>query len=361
MKTILLRPKEILDEPFSRVFEPLQGNRGAEGFYGRGWLFALRDVLREKGYDFKTIDLGDWDTIRKAEKILIMGFHNDEYYRRCLDESLEDKMVYFEVEFRVNKEGNETEGGYAPATYTSAFGKVLTWEKDIIDNKRVFYIQRPNNWYKGKLSNLPFQDRKLCVMAYTNKDLQVRGELYSERKRAILFFQEQVPTEFDLYGTGWTRSIRRYIRRKLGMNVDEQREFHQSHIARFLLGEKDYSKCWQGWADNVYDTYSRYKFVVIYENVSARGAVSNKLFDCLQAGCVPIYLGATDIEDIVPLDCFVDKRKYSYEELLHEIMEMSEEDWGSMIECGKTFLASKAGRRHFEKDWAREFVEVLLK
>ena len=62
-------------------------------------------------------------------------------------------------------------------------------------------------------------------------------------------------------------------------------------------------------ADTKIDTLRRYKFCVAVENSEMPHYVSEKVFDALVAGCVPIYFGAPNILDYVPHpDAIIDVR-----------------------------------------------------
>jgi len=361
MKRVLIRPR--LEGQFGNDFFTYE-IKEYPAFYGTGWTVALREVLREKGYQLETVDMAETiDDFCNADKIIFMGYYKDKYFEQCLDHGLKDKMVYYEVEFPSSNNLELTssmDGNYAPSSYLKEFGRVLTWNKDLVDNKRVFYMQRPNNWYKKLLLEIPFRERNLLVLASSNKSGNIDGELYSEREKAVEFFQDEIPGQFDLYGRGWSKSISRYVKRRLGFTVSDYTK--SSWLATKLVGEKNHSKCLKGWTTNIYESYSKYRFALVYENLGGyRGSVSNRIFDCLQAGCVPIYLGASDIEEIVPKGCFIDKREFDYERLLKLIENMGEERWASILEMGKMFLVSPQGKRHFEKDWATDFTEVLLR
>jgi hypothetical protein len=55
------------------------------------------------------------------------------------------------------------------------------------------------------------------------------------------------------------------------------------------------------------DILRRYRFNLAYENCIDHDYVTEKWFDCLLAGCVPVYLGAPNIADFAPsLDCYID-------------------------------------------------------
>lgn len=63
--------------------------------------------------------------------------------------------------------------------------------------------------------------------------------------------------------------------------------------------------------------YGRYKFVIAFENSCAEDYVTEKFFDPLLAGAVPIYFGAPNIDEFAPGDnCYVDVRKYKTPEEL---------------------------------------------
>lgn len=54
----------------------------------------------------------------------------------------------------------------------------------------------------------------------------------------------------------------------------------------------------------------QYHFCLAIENSLEARLVTEKWYDCLVAGCVPVYLGAPDIDEFVPgEDCFIDLRQ----------------------------------------------------
>lgn len=57
--------------------------------------------------------------------------------------------------------------------------------------------------------------------------------------------------------------------------------------------------------------YEGYKFVIAFENSCAKDYVTEKFFDPLLAGAVPVYWGAPNVDEFAPGDnCYVDVRKY---------------------------------------------------
>lgn len=58
--------------------------------------------------------------------------------------------------------------------------------------------------------------------------------------------------------------------------------------------------------ESKYEKLSEYDFAICFENQALSGYITEKIFDCLAVGTVPIYLGAPEIATIVPSDCFAD-------------------------------------------------------
>lgn len=81
-----------------------------------------------------------------------------------------------------------------------------------------------------------------------------------------------------------------------------------------------------GW--NKIEVFHQYKFCVCMENSLAESYVTEKIYDGLVAGCLPIYYGAPDIADFVPdVNGIIDYRNFgSPAALLEELMRLSNDD-----------------------------------
>ena len=76
-----------------------------------------------------------------------------------------------------------------------------------------------------------------------------------------------------------------------------------------------------------------------YENFRGRrGYISEKIFDALHAGSVPVYLGEERIAEFVPQQAFVDARNFrTRRELLAYLQSCSEPEWTRCARRDKTF------------------------
>ncbi len=160
------------------------------------------------------------------------------------------------------------------------------------------------------------EDRKFLVMMNANKIAYGQGELYSERIRAVEFFSRT--QEIDLYGVGWdgpsinvSSSILPATLR--GILHELKRSWQGIRPDPLLIAARG---VWHGPAKSKSETLGQYKFALCFENSILKGWVTEKIFDCFFTGTVPVYLGAPEITDYIPADCFIDMRQFSsYEDL----------------------------------------------
>lgn len=76
------------------------------------------------------------------------------------------------------------------------------------------------------------------------------------------------------------------------------------------------------------DTISKYKFTIAFENAIAADYVTEKFYDPLIAGSVPVYLGAPNISDFAPGEnSFINTAEWeSPESLARYLIELSRDD-----------------------------------
>ena len=195
------------------------------------------------------------------------------------------------------------------------FDRIYTLEDDLIDNKKYFKFFYPQPELSMVDEELSFSEKKLVTLIAFNK--QPRGsnpetskELYSERHAAIKFFN-QYPEDFSFYGGGWSQ------------------ESYQTY---------------GGLVDQKVDVLKQYKFCLCYENTAnVPGYITEKIFDCMIAGCVPIYWGAPNIDRYIPPGCFINRENFKNNaELYQFIRDMDENQYQVYIENIKLFLENES-------------------
>jgi hypothetical protein len=228
------------------------------------------------------------------------------------------------------------------------YKKIFTWNDALIDNQRYFKVnyafEFPDQIYKKNIKN-----RLVCLIA-GHKKSNFPYELYSEREKAIKWYQQNSVTDFDLYGVGWDRY-----------------QFSVPFISKILnrllpIKSKEYTS-YKGKVKSKHDVMKNYKFAICYENIYGdNGYITEKIFDAFAAGCVPVYLGAPNVKDYIPEACFIDKRDFkSYSELHDFLKNMSEKTYFSYLDAIDCFFQSAQSIPFRAEYFAKTIVDEVLK
>lgn len=232
------------------------------------------------------------------------------------------------------------------------FSKVSAWNDSIIDNKKYFKHYQPIATERIRIEKVLFKDKKLLTMMNINwlpffpfqlLSLSAK-ELYTERIKAIDFFDKFYPKDFYLYGKGWNKPQRFSIKQRIfGCKK------YRTYQGEFAQKDK-------------YKILSKFKFCLCFENCEIAGNISEKIFDCFKSNCVPIYWGATNIADFIPQKCFIDFRKFKdYQKLAEFLTKIQEETYNSYIKEINKFLLSKIYlKRWSTESFAKNFLEIVI-
>jgi hypothetical protein len=281
----------------------------------------LAKFAKAKNIKVSTIDT---KPLESYDAILFMEFptFKNKYFRQLINSKFENLyLLIFESEVIRPDNWDIKSHKY--------FKKIFTWNDEFVDNKKYFKIN-----YSHKIPvNLKFglrKKNKLCTLIAGHKFKSHPLELYSERVRAIRWFERHHPEDFDLYGMGWDRH---YFQGPLS----------RLNRLKFLTGllKPDYPS-YKGAIKSKRKILQKYKFAICYENVrNIPGYITEKIFDCFFAGCVPVYFGAPNVTDHIPADTFIDKRNFkTYEELYGYLKNMSDNEYIGYLDAIKNFIKS---------------------
>ncbi|MEN9344193.1 MAG: hypothetical protein RLZZ453_980 [Chlamydiota bacterium] len=189
------------------------------------------------------------------------------------------------------------------------FSRIYTWDDEAIDNKKFFKFFFPD--LMPMIDELPaFEEKKLCTMVVRNWHAKHRGPI-------VEFFSKKPKGEFEFYGSPYPNLIynRCYKGRIPGLNCGKEK----------------------------IDTLKNYRFCICFENrTHLNGYISEKIFPCFAAGCVPVYWGAPNIEEYIPKDCFIDYRDFqNVEELYVFLKTMPESVYEQYLDSIRQFLSSE--------------------
>jgi len=299
--------------------------------------FLLKEKLYEKGVAIDTLDM---HPMRDFKKIIFLDYPDirklDLFELKRLGKKL--YLVIFESEM------------IRPSNWRKEnhllFEKIFTWHDELVDGKKYIHFKWPNK-IPDKIETKCFSDKKLCVLIAGNKKKSDERELYSERKKAIKWFEKNKLDQFDLYGIGWDMYN---FKRPFG-------RLNKFEKLRKMLALRH--KSYIGKVDNKIQTLRNYKFCICYENArNIPGYITEKIFDCFFSGCVPIYLGAPNIAEYIPQNCFIDRNQFaSYDELYRHLFNMDEITYSKYLDNIAEYLKSES-IRIFSADF---FSDIIIK
>ncbi|MBF8263323.1 MAG: hypothetical protein HW387_988 [Parachlamydiales bacterium] len=296
---------------------------GVDGFYnyspkyGKSFDYQLREEIEKAGFNVKFVS----DTFGLKDVAAIISWDLNQPLLNSLAQHPPKKCILLTFEPPV----------VAPSYYhpnlQKQFGTIFTLIDNLVDNKTYFKIYLMTSRLKRIENVADFSTKKYCCLINNNKMYHHPGELYSERKKAIAFFSKT--GEFNLYGAGWA-----------GISS------------------------WRGEArdDAKFDVLKNHKFTICFENMThQRGYISEKIIEAFAGGCVPIYFGATNIEDYVPRESFIDFRKFHSYQHLHAFMKsVDQNSYQSYLNAGECFLQSPQSLRFHSENIVKNVMDRIL-
>ena len=174
----------------------------------------------------------------------------------------------------------------------------FSWSKNCCGGKTKnvkIKLPIPKNQYKEIEPNKFFK-KKLLVTISSNKGSYKKGSLCEFKYKSYEKIREILGRQFDLYGYMWDQSFISWIRK-----------FIRGTKSKYFYRLPSYFK---GEVLNKDLIIKNYKFCLVIENMSDVSFITEKIFHPIIEGCIPIYLGAPDIDKYIPRECFIDLTNY---------------------------------------------------
>jgi alpha(1,3/1,4) fucosyltransferase len=119
-------------------------------------------------------------------------------------------------------------------------------------------------------------------------------------------------------------------------------------------------KVYKGELETKWETLASYDFALCFENAQLKGWLTEKIFECLRMGTIPIYWGATDVEELIPPDSFIDMRQFAdYAELRGFLRALDRQAVRRYRDAGRSFLESQMFEPFSKEHFAEIFGDLL--
>ncbi len=255
-------------------------------------------------------------------------------YKEALATGLRDKMVLLITEGKAVYPVN-----FLPEVL-NRFNRVLTWDGDLLKNPKFVECHFCMELHPP-IQKVPFAEKKLLTNISIHKYSPYKNELYYARRKSVEYFDKHFPNDFDLYGNRWNVPITR-----------------TEEMFPFLV--KKYAT-YRGHCKDKLETLSKYKFNICYENnFDAKGYITEKIFDSMHARMVPIYWGASNIENYVDTDVFIDRRKFKNDkELANFITSITEKEYEKYLEAAERYMKSEKYKEFLPETFCDRVIYAL--
>lgn len=174
----------------------------------------------------------------------------------------------------------------------------------------------------------------------------LKNQLIDKRNQTFINISKIV--KFDLIGKGWHSSHEVPKKVRLKMNKYKNNIFDGS-LHKFEKLTKN-------------EIYKDYKFALCFENTSSKSYITEKIFDCFVNKIIPIYLGAPDINNYVPENCFIDYRSFNNDQQLIDFLEnFTLNDANKYLYNAQKFLLSKDIKKNKCEFFAETIIDEIKK
>ena len=242
-----------------------------------------------------------------------------------------DLNVDASVDFELYVEGQEITKSKAPkyliatenphinllncdVQYCAQFKKVFSFNPRIANLPNGVLVMVPNEII---IKSTPTFDERPLLVALINANKrfpkQLEGDLYEERIKLIRWYEHNQPMSFSLFGRGWDKPSPAF-------NTTERLIRRVNRFRTQIYGYRPFPS-YRGAINTKFEAYGQAKFGICYENTKdLPNYITEKIFDCMIEGCVPVYWGANNVLDFIPKDCFIDRRDFASTRDLHDFL-----------------------------------------
>lgn len=236
----------------------------------------------------------------------------------------------------------------ASSDYCQGFDLVFAWDVRLFPLPNVVPILIPHPLGGREFPTLEQRDIFSCLINANKAFKEVLpSDLYLERINTIRWYERHAPDKFELYGLGWEKSTPAFttsarIKRSL------------SRFKTRFFGIRPFPS-FRGELSNKADVLRRARFSYCYENSrDLSNYITEKIFDSLVNGCVPVYWGADNVLDHIPAGCFIDRRKFSSTAEVHQfLLSITPDEYAGYQRNILDFLRSDSARTFTSEHFAK--------
>ena len=202
------------------------------------------------------------------------------------------------------------------------FNHIFTYKK-LGDPKYIEFYDCPFNFEEVHFSK-PINNKEILIVC-SNKRSVYPNQLYTYRYRLIKWFEKNYSSSFRLYGEGWDKPPV-YVNSRHNINLERIHHLFKSKLNLYKMPIVN-KKVYKGITKNKYKLLKEYDFNFALQNTFTKDHFLSPIFESFYCSSIPLYLGAKNVEDYIPENCFIDLRKFAnFRKVLNYILSLNYEN-----------------------------------
>jgi hypothetical protein len=227
--------------------------------------------------------------------------------------------------------------------YTIVFGKT-DWDKIETPKEKTFYVSQEPLWspnqpkdgihnYCSKIlisDKLEYPDREeyietLLPMFYAGRgendyreewdwSSKLKDKDYSKNKSVSIIVRKDTYSHYNHLQNPDTNKINYEERTNLGIELSKDNRIDVYGTHWVSNGENIKGEVW-----NKHIGLDDYKFSVACENTIQKNYISEKFWDVILTNTIPIYLGCSNISELIPDGCYISLNNMTMEEMVDKV------------------------------------------
>ena len=245
------------------------------------------------------------------------------------DKDSKKQSYFIQIESPIYESPNDNN------VYKKHFNKIFTYHKPSCDNKQIICIQIP--YHYPYVTNNYSLDHKNTLTTLVNSYLGTRNNYYL-RSEIVQWFLTNHPQDIVFYGSKWEN-----------FKTELPSELHNA-----------FDNQYKGYVKDKFKAVEKSKFSFALENERFQDYVTEKIYDVMAAGSVPIYSGAPNITDYVPQECFIDYHAFqNLDELYNFLKTMSDDTYNQYLSCIQNVMKDPLKNENHYKNVAEKILSHI--
>jgi len=222
-----------------------------------------------------------------------------------------------------------------PSTYepNATNGYLAVLDHSTVFDSNAYHFTEPQDFrWVEKFFNSEKRKNRVCIMT---SDMDPKGQEWEKiqqrsfRREIIKFFSEKMGEDFHFYGNGW----------HCGGNS------RKGYVAPY---------------EKKHEVLSWYQFNFAVEGESYDGYISEKIFQAMASGCVPIYSGPKDIKKYIPDNVYIGCMDKDLDRILKIVQEMTDDEIENYRKNIKDFLDSEKSDLFSSITFAKTIEKIFI-